>query len=417
MKKKILLKAPILTRSGYGEQSRFALRALRSRSDLFDIYIQPLQWGQTSWISGADEEKDWIDHTIEKTIGFLQQGGQFDASFQVTIPNEWERIAPVNIGYTAGIETTSVTHEWIQKGNEVDKILVVSNHSANTYRSTQFIATNTQTGQEIEVKLNTPIKTINYPVKDFGTPLDLGIDLEYDTNFFVMAQAGPRKNLPNTLKWFVEEFHDEEIGLVVKSNIAKNCLMDRERLFNDFKAFLHDYPDRTCKVYLLHGDMSDKEIHSLFEHPKIKAFLTLTHGEGFGLPIFEAAYVGMPVIAPGWSGQLDFLVNTDTGASEFYNVEYDIGPVPEQVVWEGVIAKETMWAYPREHSAKQQMRRCYADLKDDKLEETMATTQSHAEYLREKFSEEKQYALMVAEICDTLGISTEEVQEEVLDFE
>jgi DNA-directed RNA polymerase specialized sigma subunit len=87
------------------------------------------------------------------------------------------------------------------------------------------------------------------------------------------------------------------------------------------------------------------------------------------------------------------------------------------VVWEGVIAKETMWAYPREHSAKQQMRRCYAELKDDKLEETMATTQSHAEYLREKFSEEKQYALMVAEICDTLGISTEEVQEEVLDFE
>ncbi len=420
MKKKILLKAPLLTRSGYGEQSRFALRAMQSRPDLFDIYIQPLQWGQTSWISEADEEKEWIDNTIEKTISYLQEGGQFDASFQVTIPNEWERIAPVNIGFTAGIETTNVTHEWIQKGNDIDKILVVSDHSANTYQRTQFVGTNTQTNQEVIVKLHTPIATINYPVKDFGEPSNLGITLDYDINLFVMAQAGPRKNLPNTLKWFVEEFHDEEVGLVVKSNISKNCLMDRERLFNDFKSFLTNYPDRKCKVYLLHGDMTDKEIHSLFEHPQIKAFLTLTHGEGFGLPIFEAAYVGMPVIAPGWSGQLDFLVNSTTGVSEFYNVEYDIGPIPEQVVWEGVISKESMWAYPREHSAKQQMRRCYADLGPDKYEETMAKATQHAEYLCEKFAEEKQYALMVSEICDALHVNPNEsaaAMPTILDFE
>ena len=81
MQKKIILKAPLLTRSGYGEQSRYALRALRSREDLFDIYIQPLQWGQTSWISTMNEERAWIDQAIEKTIGFVQQGGQFDNQF------------------------------------------------------------------------------------------------------------------------------------------------------------------------------------------------------------------------------------------------------------------------------------------------------------------------------------------------
>ena len=114
MKKKVLFKAPLLTRSGYGEQSRFALRALRSRDDLFDIFIQPLQWGATSWINTSDEERRWIDLTIEKTIAYIQHGGQFDISFQVTIPNEWEQIAPVNIGYTAGIETTRVAHQWIE---------------------------------------------------------------------------------------------------------------------------------------------------------------------------------------------------------------------------------------------------------------------------------------------------------------
>ena len=65
MKKKIILKGPVLTRSGYGEQSRFALRALRSREDLYDIYIQPLQWGRTSWIAQQDEEREYIDNYDE----------------------------------------------------------------------------------------------------------------------------------------------------------------------------------------------------------------------------------------------------------------------------------------------------------------------------------------------------------------
>ena len=75
MKKRVLLKGPLLTRSGYGEQTRFALRCLRSREDLFDIYIQPLQWGKTSWVSehSENEERQWIDQTIEKTIGFYSR--------------------------------------------------------------------------------------------------------------------------------------------------------------------------------------------------------------------------------------------------------------------------------------------------------------------------------------------------------
>ena len=137
MRKKILLKGPLLTRSGYGEQTRFALRALRSREDLFDIYIQPLIWGATSWISVDDEERRWIDQCIEKTIVYSQNKGQVDMSLQVTIPNEWEKLAPINIGYTAGIETNKVAPVWLQKGNEeIDKIIVVSKHSADVFKNT-----------------------------------------------------------------------------------------------------------------------------------------------------------------------------------------------------------------------------------------------------------------------------------------
>jgi len=402
---KLFFKGPLLTRSGYGEQSRFALRALRSRPDLFDIYIQPLQWGKTSWVSENDEERLWIDQNVEKTIGYIQQNNKFDVSFQVTIPNEWEKLAPVNVGFTAGMETTKVAHQWIQKGNEMDRIVVVSNHSKNTYNNTQYAMRNESTNQEFSLNLETEIDVANYPTKDFGDCEPLELKLDYDFNFLCMAQFGPRKNLPNTIKWFVEEFHNDEVGLIVKSNIAKNCLMDREKLFHDIKNFVHNYPDRKCKIYLLHGDLDDKEIHSLFENDKINAFLTLTHGEGFGLPVFEAAYTGMPVVAPGWSGQLDFLVNKSTGKSEFYNVEYDLHPVPENVVWEGVIIKESMWSNPREHSAKQKMRECYSDLTSDNKEEISQRFKNHAAYLHEEFSEEKQYAVMVNSVCKALGIN------------
>jgi len=413
MKKKILIKAPIHTRSGYGEQSRFALRALRSREDLFDIFIQPIEWGKTSWVCEDTEERRWIDTTIEKTIAFIQHGGQFDVSFQITIPNEWQNIAPVNVGFTAGMETTKVSHQWIQKGNEMNGIVVVSDHSKNTYVNSVYTGVNEQNNQPVELRLETPITTVNYPVKKFENTPELPLDLEFDFNFLALAQMGPRKNVPNTIKWFIEEFKDEEVGLIVKTNMAKNCLMDREKVFHDLRKFIIEQaPEHKCKVYLLHGDMGDDEIHSLFVHPKIKSLLTLTHGEGFGLPIFEAAYSETPIIAPGWSGHLDFLVNKKTGKSEFYNVEYDIQPIPEHVLWDGVIIKDSMWAYPREHSAKQKMRECFANFKEAKT-----TAVKLSKRLHKNLSEENQNAQMVAAVCAAVGMNTEKQEEKMIEFE
>ena len=67
MKKKIIVRGPFLTQSGYGEHARFVIRALRSREDLFDIYLDPLNWGQTAWISKKNEEMDWFNEVVRKT--------------------------------------------------------------------------------------------------------------------------------------------------------------------------------------------------------------------------------------------------------------------------------------------------------------------------------------------------------------
>tara|TARA_R100000278_G_scaffold120482_1_gene102955 strand:+ start:143 stop:1378 length:1236 start_codon:yes stop_codon:yes gene_type:complete len=411
VKKKILLKAPLLTRSGYGEQARFALRSLRSREDLFEIFIQPLQWGQTSWMNDFNEERRWIDQTIEKTIGYLQQGGQFDMSLQVTIPNEFQRMAPINIGYTAGIETTKVAHQWIQKSNEMNKIIVVSSHSKQVFENTEYSAENTETGEKVLLKMQVPIDFVNYPVKTYENIPDLKLGLDTDFNFLTVAQFGPRKNLQNTIKWFVDEFRDENVGLVVKSSIAKNSLMDRKRLHNDLNNFLRQMGDRKCKVYLLHGDMTDEEMHSLYNNDQIQALLSLPHGEGFGLPIFEASYSNLPVISTGWSGQLDFLVD-ESGKDQFYNVAFDLRPVQPEVVWDGVITKESMWAYARETSAKQQMRLCYEDL-------TSGKSRWDNSGIIERFKDTKQYKKFVDSILgfDSSLIKVKEQEQEVVEFE
>jgi glycosyltransferase involved in cell wall biosynthesis len=401
MRKKVLLKGPLLTCSGYGEHARFVLRALRSRDDLFDIYIQPIQWGATSWRTINDEERKWVDRTIEKTINYLTKKGKFDLSLQVTIPNEWEKIATVNIGVTAGIETTKVAPVWLQKGNEVvDKIITISKHSADTYRNTVCGARNNQTGEEFNYKLETPIDYVGYPVKSYDDLPDLELELENDFNFLSVAQFGPRKNLPNTVKWFIEEFQNDNVGLVLKTNMAKNCLMDREKVFNDLRRFVSNFPDRKCKIYLLHGDMTDKEIHSLYKHPKINALVALPHGEGYGLPIFEAAYSGLPVVATGWSGHLDFLVD-ENKKEHFYNVSFDMQPVQKEVVWENILIAESMWAYPREQSSKKKMRECYEDLTNkEKSDATKLAAENYANVLKNKFSPQKMYTSFIRKFYD-----------------
>jgi glycosyltransferase involved in cell wall biosynthesis len=417
MKKKILLKGPLLTRSGYGEQSRFALRALRSREDLFDIFIQPLNWGNTSWLNESTEEREWIDRTINKTVAHVQQGGQIDIALQITIPNEWEKIAPVNIGYTAGIETTRVAGEWINRATLMDRIIVVSNHSRDVYKNTQHDGRNTETGQEItgyRVPPEIEISTVNYPVKTFKKLPKLDLELTTDFNFLCVAQFGPRKNLQDTLKWFLEEFHDDEnVGFVLKANIARNSLIDRNRLYRDLQVTLDaGFPDRKCKIYLLHGDMTDEEMHALYKHPKIHAFTLLTHGEGFGLPIFEAAYSGIPVIVPGWSGQMDFLCD-EKGGEHFYNVDYDVQPIPKEVVWDGVLIEDSMWANAREKSAKRLMRQCYKDFTGAESKTYKTACTKYATQLKKRFSADKLYEQFVSHIYEP----DEEVEEWLSELE
>ena len=190
--------------------------------------------------------------------------------------------------------------------------------------------------------------------------------------------------------------------------------MDRKKCFHTIREQVLSLGEKKCTVYLLHGDFSDAEMHGLYNNPKVSCLLSLTHGEGFGLPIFEAAYSGIPVVATGWSGQLDFLVD-EAGKDNFYNVAYDIAPVPDEVVWDGVLIKESMWAFPREASSKQQMRACYNDIKNSVKDSIAINSCNYAKEVHERFSEKNQNASFINSLMDFVQTKEEEEWRDILD--
>ena len=366
MKKRILVRGPALSRSGYGEQTRFALRALKHHHDKFDVFLQNTNWGATSWVTEDDEERQAYDNLLQKTILHNQNRGSFDVSLQVTIPGEFEKLAPVNIGYTAGIETTKISPTWMEKTFLMNRIIVPSTHAREAFVTTSWKA-RTPTGEDIDVRCTTPVEPVSFPAKEVDVePIDIKLDTKF--NFLTVAQLSPRKNFDKTLKWFVEEFHDQaDVGLVAKVNLVKNCLMDRQTTMMRLNFLLSSYPDRKCKVYLLHGTLSEGEMKSLYCNESIKALVSTSHGEGFGLPMLEAAQNGLPVVAPNWSGYLDFLSMPVTNKKSkkekirpaFTKIDYELKPVQSEAHWADVIIPESMWCFPKEKSFKSGLRKVF----------------------------------------------------------
>ena len=365
MRKKILVRGPLLSRSGYGEQARFALECLLTRQDLLDIYLVNLPWGKTGNTVDQTEQTRWIKFHLQRTHIFMENGGTFDISLQITIPNEFEKLALVNVGYTAGVETNKVAPEWLQSiNNMMDRVIVISNHAKKGFETSKYNAKDQEGNEVPNWGLQVPVETVSYCVR--GTeaePQPVNIDFVTEKNFLVTSQWGPRKNLESTLQGFIDEFRDDaDVGLVLKTNLASDSVVDRSHTVQRLENFLNVDPqkdERKCKIYLIHGELTEGQLRWLYTHPTMKALINISHGEGFGLPLFEAACNGLPLVTISWGGQLDFICKKNKKGKhvpKIARVDYDIKPVQAHAVWPGVINADHMWAYAKTPSYRRACR-------------------------------------------------------------
>ena len=385
-KTKILVRGPALSRSGYGEHCRSVLRALRSNENN-DVYLLNVGWGHSGWVAEDTEEREWIDKTIMNTARAVQSGVRdFAVSIQVQLPSEWQKLCQYNIGVTAGVETTKAPSDWNIACLEMDKIVVPSQHSKDCFSK--------------EVQEN--IEVVNFPARSTRSK-KVNFNLNTDFNFLTIAQWNPRKNLEQTILAFTEEFKNEEIGLIVKTGIAGGSHIDREQTKERMKILLNHVPqNRKCKVYLFHGSLSDAEMVSLYKNKNVSAYITTSHGEGFGLPVFEAAQHGVPVIAPNWGGIKDF------SGDSFIELKYEERELEEHQVWEGVLEADSKWCFPKLESVREQMREVYNNLSKYKKQ-----AKSHQNFISENFTEQSvnmRYNSIIQSVIDITEGENNEVE-------
>ena len=362
MKKLMLICAPVTSRSGYGDHARDLVRSFL-KHEKYDIKIQDVRWGdcpRNALSENNSEDKKILDCIL--TIPNLDR--QPDVYVDIRIPNEFQQIGKYNIGITAGVETTAVSGNWIENCNKMDLIIVPSKHSQGGFiQSIYDKVENLPDGSQRkigELKLEKPIevlfegvdskiyKSINEDEidSDFKNFIDNKVSEDYAFLFIGQWTSGgygeDRKDIAKLVKIFYESFANkkEKPALILKTNGATFSVIDKEDILTKLNYVKSLFPSdwELPNVYLFHGSLSTKEINELYNHPKIKSFVSITHGEGFGRPLLEATMTGLPVIASNWSGHLDFLNETDA-----MMLPGKLEQVPKSQVWENIIIPESSW--------------------------------------------------------------------------
>ena len=323
MKPLVLVTAPVGTRSGYGSHSRDIVRSL-IEMDKFDVKIWPVRWGSTPQNALSEDNPSDVP-IIKRLLDNPNMDRQPDIHFHIVVPNEFQAVGKYNIGITAGLETTVCPPEWLEGLNRMNLNIVPAKFIKEGLSKLTFDKMDQNTKQKTgEIKLNTPIEVlfegadtnIYKPTKEFSKDLvDTLGEIEEDFCFLFVGhwlQGGlgnDRKDLGMLIKTFLETFKNQKKrpGLIIKTSGASPSILDREEIMNKLTEIKRTVSGELPNIYMLHGDLRDEEMNGLYNHPKVKSHVSFTHGEGFGRPLLEASLSEKPVIAPNWSGHVDFL--------------------------------------------------------------------------------------------------------------
>jgi hypothetical protein len=318
MKPTLVFQGPIFTRSGYGDHCRDLMKSLR-KMDKYDIKIIPLRWGNTpqNQVDGESEFGRWM---LDRVIGGIEQ--KPDVFMQVSVANEFDAKGHYNIGVTAGVETTIAPKDFIDGSNKMDLIIVPSHFTKQNLGGTVYQQKDQATGEIVgEIKTTTPIEVlfegVDTEIFSKGTGNDVLANVKEDFCFLIVGHwlkgslGQDRKDIGMAIKTFATVFQylpkDKRPGLIVKTSHAGFSVIDREATREKIDGVLKTLGDKCPSVYLLHGDMEETDMSNLYHHPKVKAMVSFAKGEGYGRPMAEFTLTGKPIIASGWSGQLDFL--------------------------------------------------------------------------------------------------------------
>lgn len=388
----LLLMSPVATRSGYGARSRDIARALIN-SNKYDVRIWSTPWGSTPMNAlNPNNPKDKV--IIDRLLPEPKLDKQPDVFIQITVPNEFQRLGQFNIGITAGIETTRCSGPWIEGCNRMDLVLTSSEHSKTTFMNSIYEKIDKNTQQRVgELRVEKPVQVlfegVDLDVYNKTAAIDETIITTLSTvkEKFAFLFVGhwlngdfgeDRKNVGAMIRTFLETFKNKQNtpALILKTSHANFSPLDRIDILRKIEIIKSNVVNATRlpSIYLIHGDLEDEEINSLYNHPKVKAHISFTKGEGFGRPLAEAALSGKPVIASDWSGHTDFLKHS-------VKLPGSLTQVHTSAAWENVIMRESEWFTVDYGYASKVMRDVFDNYKNYEID-----AKKQATLIRKEFS-------------------------------
>lgn len=319
MKPLFIISSPFDTYSGYGARSRDLIKAV-IKTEKYNVKLLSQRWGNTPW-GFCKDNPEW-GFLLDLVLPNNQLTTQPEIWAQITVPNEFQPVGKYNIGFTAGIESTVCSPEWIEGCNRMDLNIVSSEHSKKVFKDSKFEKRNKQTNAlEGNIELVKPIEVLFEGVntdiyKVLDTPCSLDIKIKEDFAYLFVGHwmqgdlGEDRKNVGLLIKAFFETFKNKtkKPALILKTSQVGSSYIDREEILKKIKQIKQTVNSNNLpNIYLLHGEFTDEEMNEIYNHSKVKAMVNLTKGEGFGRPLLEFTLTKKPLITTGWSGHMDFL--------------------------------------------------------------------------------------------------------------
>lgn len=205
------------------------------------------------------------------------------------------------IGYTM-FEFTNIPnidkYDWKTACSVMDEVWVPSEYNVNTFKANGI--------------QNVYSVAPGVDVNEFNPNVPPLIAKDGRVRFLAVGEYTPRKGFDLLIPAYLAEFTNEDnVSLIVKAyNGSKRVNDSKDIIKKDILKWRSESPNILHPHILFLGDiMSNEKLPSLYT--SADAYVLLTRGEGFGLPMAEAMACGIPCVLPNNSAYVDFVTNNN----------------------------------------------------------------------------------------------------------
>lgn len=385
MKQTILITAPIFSISGYGKKAKDIVKSIVAQyKNIYDIKIIVNNWG-----SNPNKIEDSLIKYVVNNVDV-----QPHIYIHIGLPNEMKQIGTLyNILFTSSIETNIMDVSWINGANLADLVIVPSKFAKSSLVDTVYENNETKDIIKFVQKCEVLFEGVDIDLfKSLNSSNIVDIDLSQIREKFCFLFVGQwvggtfgndRKNIGNLIKNFCETFKSkvDKPALILKTNMGNSSKIDYYKCLEELREIKEKYcPKNSPNIYLLHGEFTDTQMVQLYNHTKVKAFVSLTRGEGFNrVPAEFSCATNKPLILPNYSGHLDYIDENHS-----FLIGGKLIDVHPSAFVSNIIVQGSKWFEPNYDSSSKLMKQIF-----ENYNKTLDVGQRQGRKIREEFSLQK----------------------------